>query len=222
MRSIRGYSEPDEVEFVGAPQTIAADGSIIETIVGFRRIMTAVFGVVGTSAERSFLFGFALSTERWGVMSPMGSIVLMIEDVSGFANEWKRGMVQARAYSLRLRESTIHTAWPSYVDPTETETLYICSHVPITGTPDSPQTLTTNAGALATDDTGNAYPAINLAAYAVAILVEPEQESECYYVGETLAQSGTDITFQVAHSYAGNAYSDGNHYATITLGLQAK
>jgi len=221
VKSVRGYSEPDEVEFFPALTHEAVDGTLIEQMTGMRRIITVVFGVLNTAVDRAYIFNFMASQERWITMSPMGTVVLMLEDPSGFANQWKDDHQYERLYTIRLKESVIQTSWPAYADPEETETLYITTHVEITGTPDSPQTLTTNSGALATDDTGSAFPAILLTAYAVSITLNKEQECDCFRTS-TISQSGTDIQFSVAHDYAGNTYSDGKYYAQVVIGLEAK
>lgn len=216
---MRGLDEPDEGQIVGT-QTDGLDGTISETIIGFRRVITAGLGILQESADRAYMLEFASAQDRWITMSPMGSVHLVLEDPAKFANEWKNGSSLARRYTVRLVENVLQTTWPTYADPVVEELAYIKTHVQITNTPDSPQTLTTNAGALATDDTGNAYPAINLATYAASVIIQPEQECDCMRVS-SITQSGTDITFQVAHSYAGNAYADGNFYAQITILLEA-
>jgi len=221
LKSIKGYDEPDQVEFFPPLLMEATDGALIERVTGFRRVITITFGVLQSAADRAFVFNFLANKERWITMSPMGSVVLMLADPAGFANEWKNGRSLERRYTVTLRENVIHTTWPAYADPEETETLYIKSKVEITGTEASPQTLVTNAGSLATDDTGNPYPAINLAAYAVTAILSEHQECLINRISD-ITQSGSDISFTVARSYAGGAYADGKYYATITIGLQAK
>lgn len=219
MKSVRGYDEPDEVE-LEAHQDVAVNGAIIEEVTGFRRVITVVFGVLQEAADRAFVFNFLANPERWITMSPMGTVVLALEDPAGFANDWKDGHSLERRYTVRLRETVLQTAWPVYQNPVETETLYIKNHVQITGTPDSPQTLTTNTSPLDTDDTGSPYPALNLTTHAISVQIDGEQGAFCWRGAVT--QSGTDITFPVHHAYMGNAYSDGNYYATITIGTQEK
>jgi len=221
VSSVRGYDEPDEVEFLPPIQQVALDGTIIEEMQGFRRVITVGFGVLQEAADRAFVFNFLANNERWITMSPMGTVVLALADPTAFANQWQNGHKLERNYDVQLRETILQTAWPDYADPVEIETLYIKTDVQITGTPESPQTLTTNTAPLATDDTGQAYPAISLTTHAVSLLIAEKQDCVVYRTSD-ISQSGNNITFQVAHANAGNAYSDGNFYAALTIGLQEK
>lgn len=218
--AVRGLDEPDIVKLVGW-QFKASDHSLIEFFKGFRRCPIVTIGVIQEAADRQFMLYFLQAVDRWIYLGSLASVYCVLADPEGFENEWKYDTSLMRYYDIALRENVIYTEWPAGVEPTETETLYIKSKVEITGTEASPQTLTTNAGALATDDTGNAYPAINLASWAVTVILTEHQDRLVNRVSD-ITQSGTDISFTVAASDIGNLYADNKTYATITIGLQAK
>ena len=217
----KGLDDPDEVEFVPPLQFEAQDGSLIEEIKGFRRIILARIGVLQTAADRLFMLNFLQSSTRWIDMGVFAAVHCVLADVAGFENLWLWETKLAPYYEVLLKENVIYQTWPDSLEPVETETLYIKTWVEITGTEASPQTLTTNAGALATDDTGAAYPAINLASWVVSVMLIERQDCLINRIGD-VTQSGTDISFTVAHSDIGNAYSDGLFYAQVVIGLQAK
>lgn len=215
----RGLDDPDAGEFVPGLQWEGADGTLVESIVGFRRLATVTFGMANDATDRAFILRW-LMFPRWIVMSPYADAVFALADPERFENDWRDGSQYQRFYEVTLRETSIHSAWPDAAEPNETETLYITDWIEITGTEASPQTLTTNSGALATDAAGNAFPAINLSAYTVTVLITERQDSLICQIGD-VTQAGSDISFTVARSGAGNPYSDGKFYARITLGLQA-
>jgi len=220
--AVRGLDEPDIIELVPPLQLYAADGHILEYIKGFRRCPFVTLGVLQEEADRTFILNFLQANDRWIYFGTgVASVYCVLLDPEGFANEWKHDTSIMRYYDIQLLENVTYTVWPELVEPTADELLYIKSKVEITGTEASPQTFTTNAGALATDDTGNPYPAINLAAYAVTVILTEHQDSLVNRISD-ITQSGTDIAFTVAHSDVGNAYSDGKWYATISIALQAK
>ena len=136
---LRGLEYPDECEFVPGLQFVAPDGTIIESIVGFRRIITVDIGVLNESADRAFVLNFLANRQRWVTLSTTGTIDEIVEiltedgdnitteagdllidesgsgvvlaDPAGFENNWKMGSQYQRYYGIRLRENTIHTEW---------------------------------------------------------------------------------------------------------------
>lgn len=217
--STKGLDDPDEVEIVGI-QEEKSDGSIEEKIQGFRRIVSVNLGVQSAEADRAFIVEWLRHPQRWTTHPTYASTVYALADPEAFENEWKDGSQYQRYFNIRLRETSIHSAWPTATEPVETETLYISDWVEITGTEASPQTLTTNSGALATMADGNVWPAINLAAYTVTVIISERQGRAVHQVG-AVTQSGTDISWTVALKGSGNAYADGKFYAKFTIGLQA-
>ena len=99
--------------------------------------------------------------------------------------------------------------------------MYIKRHVRITGTVDSPQTLTTGSSPLATPDDEKmaAYPSDWTATSEFILVIQPEQERIVALVeGNSFPSvSGGNILFKVADTGIGNAHEDGNVYATIII-----
>lgn len=219
--AIRGLDEPDDVELWPPIQHRLSDGSIREQIVGFRRIITATLGVLQVEADRTFALNFLQSKERWVYLGSLASVYCVLDDPAGFENQWLHDTSLLRFFEVRLKEWRIYTTWPDELEPTADTNLYIKTNVQITGNEASPQTLTTNTAPLDVDDTGNPYPAINLAAYAVSVVLAERQDCLINRIAD-ITQAGSNITFTVAHSDAGNPYADGNYYATVTILLQAK
>ncbi len=218
---LRGLDDPDKVKFFPAFQREMADGSTLEIIKGFRRVFTVTLGALNVAADRQFFLNFLQHTTRIVQYSNLAGVDCVLSNPTSFENQWLYDTKLMKYFEVELEENAIYTVWPSLVQPTPDTDLYIKTKVEITGTEASPQTLTTNTAPLATDDTGAAYPAINLAFYAVTIIVTEYQDSLVNRVGD-ITQSGSDISFQLAHSDVGNPYSDGKWYCTITIGLQAK
>lgn len=219
--SIKGLTRPDKVELFPPLRFEMSDGSIRTAFKGFRRVITATLGVLQEDADRAFVLNFLQSNDRWIYFGSVASVYCVLLDPEKFENEWKFDTSLARYYDIQLLETITYTTWPELVEPTADTLLYIGSDwIEVTGDESSPITLTTNAGVLVTDATGNPYPSISLAAYAVELIVRERQGCLCY--AGNVTQSGTDVTFQVWHADAGNAYSDGKFYCRITIGLQAK
>lgn len=218
--AVRGLDEPDRVEFVPPLQVQAMDGGILGYIKGFRRIITVRIGVLQETADRAFMLNFVRSNDRWIYLGSLASVYCVLENPDEFENTWLYDTSLMRYFEIGLKETVTYQEWPELVEPTADTLSYIKWNVEITGTLASPQTLTTNAGALTLDETGNPYPAINLAAYVPMIKLTELQDCLIVQTANP-TQSGTDITFQVAHSDIGNPYADGKFYADIEISLQA-
>lgn len=219
--AVRGLDEPDAIELWPPLQHRMVDGRIEDNVQSFRRIITVTIGVLQEDADRAFMLQFLKASDRWIYLGTLASVYCVLADPEGFANEWKYDTSLMRYYDIKLRENITYTVWPEAVEPTEDALVYIGSDwIEITGGEATPTVLTTNAGVLATDATGNPYPAINLAAYAVEIGIRERSGTLCYASAPT--QSGADITFNVWHADSGNPYTDNKFYCRITLYLQAK
>jgi len=98
---------------------------------------------------------------------------------------------------------------------------YTINHVEIEGTQTSPETFTTNSGKLEFNYSTTPFPAIDLGTYIVSIVANgaPYQDCKINQVGTT-SQAGSNITFQLAVSDAGNPSGDGKYYADISILMQ--
>ena len=111
------------------------------------------------------------------------------------------------------------TASGSYIVVGRAPNQYTKRHVQITGTVDSPQTLTTGTAPLATPDDYSAYPSDFVNASDVAILIISEQERGIVLVeGNSYPQiSSGNVVFKVGENGIGETHEDGNIYATIVI-----
>lgn len=221
--ALRGLTEPDAYELWPPLQWRMVDGRIQDDVRGFRRIITATLGVQQEYADRIFILNFLQSPDRWIYLGTLASVYCVLADVTAFENRWLQDTSLLRYFDIELREEVTYTVWPEWVEPTADALMYIGSDwIEVTGDESNPITLTTNAGVLAVDATGNPYPAINLAAYAVELFIRERGPQSTPCMAGNVTQSGSDITFQVWHGDAGNPYTDGKFWCKITIGLQAK
>jgi hypothetical protein len=99
--------------------------------------------------------------------------------------------------------------------------MYFKNNVEITGTYETPQTFTTNSGALATQENGQVFPEIYLGGYAVTIIVQSSDGTETTFGVKNVQQSGANISFEVYMSMAGRPKSsDGKFYANISISVK--
>jgi hypothetical protein len=218
--AVRGLDEPDIIELVPPLQLYAADGHILEYIKGFRRCPFVTLGVLQEEADRTFMLGFISSPDRWICLGSLASVYCALADPEGFENEWKHGTSLMRYYDIALKENVIYTEWPALLEPSENMIGYISPWVEVTGTEASPQTFTTNAGALALQANGSAFPAISLVTHTVNVIITERQGSLVHRVGN-ITQAGTDISFTVAVAPQGNPYTvDGKFWVVFTVVLE--
>lgn len=111
-RMVRGFDEPDEVEFWPELQHSYLDGSLEDQLQSFRRRITVATGVVQDSTTRKSLLKWLLDTGRsWNYGTETG-ITVALENPAGFANEWKQGLQYGRSYTFVGRETTVRTSFP--------------------------------------------------------------------------------------------------------------
>ena len=217
--TVKGLDEPDRWIMVGT-QHEARDGSIIEQVRGILRVIDADLGSVTDQNLQNFLQKFIDSTTR--EVEYNGLIALtVLKEPKQFANVYQNGFGRSKHYVLSLVDKNIQRTFGRQI--VEGELAYIKRHVQITGTLDSPQTLTTNTSPLATDQTGAAYPTFSDSTHVYTVIVDGSAYQEAKIVLVTQPSvSGGNITFQVGIGYSGNASGDGNYYADIVIILQAK
>ena len=92
--------------------------------------------------------------------------------------------------------------------------IYTKTKVEITANEPADETLTTNAGKLATDDQAAAFPAFT--SLPRVWLTKSYQSAEIVAVGDPTL-SGTDVTFKLQIEAAGNPASDGKFYCDIAI-----
>ena len=218
--SLRGWSDPDEFENFGVQHSFL-NGGVQETLIGFRRIVTIDFGVIQDEATRIYLLYWMLASNK-SITYSSDTAHFALLDFGRYANEWLESCELGRQFVLTLAETDIRTTMPTSI--VEGEVAYIKRKVAIAGTQASPETFTTNAGKLATDQTGASYPTFDTGSYAYQVHLTSYQEAPVNLVAEPSISGGGatgNITFTVAVGDSGKAFSDGSYYADIVIIAQA-
>jgi len=218
--SLRGWTNPDEFENFGVQQSYL-NGTIQERFIGFRRIVTIDFGVINDRDERIHLLYWLLAPNK-SITYGSDTAHFALLDFGRYANEWLESCELGRQFILSLAETDIRTTMPTSI--VEGEVAYIKRKVAIAGTQSAPETFTTNAGKLATDQTGASYPTFDTSAYAYQVHLTPYQEAGVNLIAEPSISGGGstgNLTFTIAISDAGKAFGDGSYYSDIVIIAQA-
>ena len=229
--SVRGFDDPDLVQFVPPVQNNLVDGSIETQFKGFRRVLTFDCGVLSDDTDRRFILAWnAANTRSIVYVSPdLGSeeIIVTLDYNHGatafeYNNNWINDFIGGKQFIIQIVENAIRRTWYNYVPASGVDVIYIAKKIKVTGTQASPQTFQTNSGALATDATGQVFPAMSLVSWAISVICNgvPYQETQINQVG-AITNVGTDISFQLAVSDAGNPSGDGFFYTDLLICLEA-
>lgn len=109
VNAVRGLDDPDEFAFFPALQHNYLDGTIEDQIKGFRRIITIDFGVIADRNDRIAILNFILDNGRkLSYGSPAKEVFVMLDDPSGFSNNWLDSSALGRHFVLKLKEKTIN------------------------------------------------------------------------------------------------------------------
>lgn len=220
LLALKGFNFPDAVQFFPGINRTMLDGSLQRRNIGMRRAITCDFGVLQDSDDAAFLMNF-LNAESASITYSSVEIAVVPFIPDGFENQWLDDCELGRRFIGQFLETVINEAWPDFIPtPSTAHVAYIKYNVEVTGTPASPETFTTNSGKLATMQNGSPYPTIDLGTYTVDVQIQSLQDCQITVVKGSLAQAGSDITFQLQRSDAGIPASDGKYYATITLIIQ--
>jgi hypothetical protein len=221
---LTGLDDPDTVRFWPPIIYTALDGSKKTQFTGFRRIIKADTDAVALAADRRFIEEYlrAPSKSITNISAATPEEVIVENDNVEVRDEWIDDCVLTKKYILDLLEVGIRTDWPVHGVPAITDIMYFTNNVEITGTYESPQTLTTNSAALALRENGQSYPTISLTSYKVTITLQPANGTEATFSYLGLTQSGNNISFQVYMSAGGRPKaSDGKFYCNVMIGLEA-
>ena len=230
--SVRGFDDPDLVQFVPPVQNNLVDGTIETQFKGFRRVITFDCGVLSSATDRKFVLSWGNANTRSIVyVSPdLGSEEIIVTPdynhgatAFEYNNNWINDFVGGKQFIIQVVENAIRNTWYNYVPASGVDIIYIAKKIKITGTQASPQTFQTNSGVLATDATGQVFPAMSLTSWAISVICNgvPYQETQINQVGD-VSNVGTDISFQLAVSDAGSPSGDGFFYTDLLICLEAK
>lgn len=222
---VRGYNDPDEIELFPAIADEAIDGTIETKFTGFRRVITVLAITENDSTTDKFVQSFMVANTRtllYDGDSVVGTDTNVVPDADNqFENVWLDGFKPGKLWTIKITENIVRQSWPSGAAPTYDEMAYIKTDVVVTGTEVSPQTFTTNSGALATDGSGNPYPVINLATSVPHLSLSSKQGRLVHQVGD-FVQVGDNVSFQLALIDMGPNNSSGQNLVDIGIFLEAK
>jgi hypothetical protein len=217
--NIRGLTTPYKWELVPKIINEFSDGHKETQYKGFRRIIGVELAPVHDYEDfiRKFLKADSksLTYNLDSVVTDSGNLTF---DEGELENAWADDYRNTELFTFELKEDAIRTVWPS--SPVDNMTGCIKAKVKIEGTQTSPETFTTNVGKLLTMQNGQSYPTISLLSYNPSVLLSEYQAATVNRVGD-IAQSGGNITFQLAVDDIGNPSDDGYYYADIVIVLQA-
>jgi len=148
-----------------------------------------------------------VSSGYWVAKVPAGLYKIQVYGVAGYADD---------TYLTAALSGGHEGIW---IGPSVR--IYTKRNVQITGTTDTPQTITTGSSPLAApdDEKWSAYPSDWTAVTEFIAIILKEQEREVVQVeGSSYpAVSGGNIQLRVADNGMGAAHQDGNVYATIII-----
>ena len=208
--------EPDQIQKVGVVHDLL-DGSILEQVRGFHKVISPTVSANATAAERRFLAKFIVSDDKTLKYGNYVSGVVCDEDL---ASEWLEDCEYGREFTFRLVDHHVYQSWDDGL--TGDDLLYLSAEIEITGTESSPQLLTTGTAPIALMQNLSAWPSFNDDVYDFVPI--PVARDGTFYgvLKGSVTESGGDLSFQVFHSDTGNPASDGKFYAAICIFAQAK
>lgn len=227
--SVRGFEEPDLVQFWPPIQNNLVDGTIETQFKGFRRVITFDCGILSNRTDRLFIQKFLNANTRSisynGQSLGVEEIIVSLDfnhnaTAFEFNDEWVNGFIYGKQFILYVVENAIRNVWYNYTPASTVDILYLATKIKVTGTNASPQTFQTNSGQLATDATGKVFPGMSLLTYAVTVDPISLQDGKIARVG-AITNVGAAISFQLAVSDAGAPSGDGFFYCDLLIGLEA-
>jgi hypothetical protein len=108
---VKGFDNPDEIEFFVGQNSELADGTLYQTIAGFRRVITLGLLPVNLKADRRFLAQFLFDSAK--VLTFNGdSVSVVLKDPTGYSTEWLDGLEVGRYFEMQFREKTLQGVIP--------------------------------------------------------------------------------------------------------------
>ena len=220
---VKGFDSPDHVKFVPSIIYNIIDGSKKTAFRGFKRVITFRLAALNEYEDyiRGWTQAFIKSLIYKGIsITPEEAVVIL--ETPELLNEWLDGYEHAKQYTITVIENRVRQIFPDLPLLVEDNmTGIIVYNIEVVGTQASPEVFTTNVGKLQYQHGTTQFPAINLAANKVSILFDLDQSWMFNRVG-TITQSGSDITFSLATSDAGQLSAGSSTLkATFVILIQA-
>jgi hypothetical protein len=111
---VRGLDDVDDLRFWPRLSHELLDGTMTETISAYSRIITIDFGVISEKADRVWLVGFLIASDKQiTCASPAEDVSVVLDTPDGISSEWLDGLDFARAFTLRFKEKAVRTSAPA-------------------------------------------------------------------------------------------------------------
>ena len=106
---VRGFDDADELEFWVGMNEELSDGTLIQNVIGVRRIITIGFDLDYAKADRVWMSQFFASGEMSiTYANPVAETVsVVLYDPTQFANSWLDGLEYARYCEVKFRVNEI-------------------------------------------------------------------------------------------------------------------
>ena len=226
---VKGFDPVDDLEEFPGIQFVARDSGLIQKNILLRRHFTIELGTLQVYADRLFVANFMHANRKVVTYSYTGIggiteyAVVVVNENQRLQTSWIDKIEIARYVVIQIQEAYAQAQFPSGILPILDTDLYLKKMVKITGTPDSPQVLTTNLGALSTCDApAGPYPGFNAATqkFIIGVDVQPYQGCHFYVPVDAVVVSG-NLQFSVSQDGAGSPYGDGFYYTDIAIWVTA-
>lgn len=220
--SIRGFTEPDEIQQVRVVHDLL-NGNKTEQCIGFQKVIEIRFAATLTPLQRRYLADFILAERKQIYDSDTTLVSELVPEDEALVSEWLESVEHGRKFTARFIDPVVRHVWETG-GPLADELMYCKLKVQITGTQASPETLTTNSGKLTTMETGEAWPTLNDTTHVhhVSVNGAPYQERIVNLIKDSISIVSGNLTCQVALADMGKDASDGNDYIDFVLYLQEK
>jgi len=106
---VRGFDDADELEFWVGMNEELSDGTLVQNVIGVRRIITVSFDVASVKADYVWMSQFFASGDMSiTYANPVAETVsVVLYDPTQFANSWLDGLEYARYFEVKFRANEI-------------------------------------------------------------------------------------------------------------------
>lgn len=106
---VRGFDDVDDVQLIITKNVQALNGTFIQKVQGFQRVVTVAFGYIASQTNRVWLSIFIKSSDMKIEYANELMRVVFDGDIN---SEWPEGFELARSYTLRFIERDVRTELP--------------------------------------------------------------------------------------------------------------
>jgi hypothetical protein len=112
---VKGFDNPDEVEFFIGDNEELADGTLYQRVVGFRRVITVGLLPQDLKTDRWFLAQFLFGSAKQ-ITYYDETIDVTLKNPEGYSTEWLDDAEDQRYFQMEFREKAVMgiggTIWP--------------------------------------------------------------------------------------------------------------